>query len=250
MRDTIRRPDPRLDSPIAKGMRQMRVLLAAEACKLEWALVCCRGSSLSLTFREVTDVPLCIDSANPKVLEAGLEAYEGKALINSVNGEQKKMEQVLPLAKAYGAAVIGLTSDDSGIPQDAPKRVDIAAKILENAQKLGVPAEDVIIDPLAMAVSTDDKAALQTLRAFQLIREKFGVNQTLGVSNISFGLPDRSAINVVFLAMAVHNGLTCPIVDPTNWATRKAILIIDLLLSKDEFCMNYITVQRQKFPDL
>lgn len=201
-----------------------------------------------LAVREVTDVPLCIDSALPKALEAGLLAYEGKALVNSVNGEQRKLKDVLPVVKQHGAAVIGLTMDDEGIPKDAQKRLEIARKILEEAQKIGITPEDVVIDPLAMAVSTDQGAALETLKALRLIRDQIGVNQTLGVSNISFGLPERQAINSIFLALAAVSGLTCPIVDPTLWDMRRAVLIADLLLAKDPYCMKFISAFREKHP--
>ena len=196
---------------------------------------------------EVTDVPLCIDSALTEALEAGLESYNGKALVNSVNGEKKKIERVLPIVKAYGAAVIGLTTDDKGIPKEASRRLEIARGIVEAARQEGIPAEDVIIDPLAMAISTDDRSALETLKAIELIRDELGVNQTLGISNISFGLPERHALNAIFLAMAIQNGLTCSIVDPTVWEIRRAGLLSDILMGKDEFCMNYITTYREKF---
>lgn len=198
--------------------------------------------------REVTEVPLCIDSALPRALEAGLQVYEGKALVNSVNGEERKLKEVLPLVKQYGAAVIGLTMDDGGIPKEANKRLEIARKIVEEAQKIGIPANDVVIDPLAMAVSTDQGAALETLKAMRLIRDQIGVNQTLGVSNISFGLPERQAINGIFLPLAAMSGLTCPIVDPTLWEMRRAVLIVDLLLAKDPYCMKFISAFREKYP--
>ena len=201
-----------------------------------------------LAVREVTDVPLCIDSALPKALEAGLQVYEGKALVNSVNGEERKLKDVLPMVKQFGAAVIGLTMDDEGIPRDAQKRLQIARKIVEEAQKEGIPPEDVVIDPLAMAISTDQGAALDTLKALRLIRDHLGVNQTLGVSNISFGLPERHPINAMFLALSAMSGLTCPIIDPTVWEMRRAVLIADLLLAKDEYCMKFISVFREKFP--
>jgi 5-methyltetrahydrofolate--homocysteine methyltransferase len=199
-----------------------------------------------LAVREVTHVPLCIDSALPKVLEAGLQIYDGKALVNSVNGEERKLKEVLPLVKQYGAAVIGLTMDDDGIPKDAEKRLQIARKIIEEARKIGIPPEDVIIDPLAMAMSTNNTAALETLKAFRLIREVLGVNQTMGASNISFGLPERHSINGIFLAMAAIHGVTCPILDPTVWEVRRSVLITDLLLAKDNYCMNFISVYREK----
>jgi 5-methyltetrahydrofolate--homocysteine methyltransferase len=201
-----------------------------------------------LAVREVTEVPLCIDSALPKALEAGLQVYEGKALVNSVNGEERKLKDVLPVVKQYGAAVIGLTMDDDGIPKDAQKRLQIARKIVEEAQKIGIPPEDVVIDPLAMAISTDQGAALETLKTLRLIKDHIGVNQTLGVSNISFGLPERHAINAIFLALAAMSGLTCPIMDPTLWELRRAALITDLLLAKDEYCMKFISLFREKFP--
>ena len=201
-----------------------------------------------LAVREVTEVPLCIDSALPRALEAGLQVYKGKALVNSVNGEERKLKEVLPVVKQYGAAVIGLTMDDDGIPKDAPKRLQIARKIVEEAQKIGIPPEDVIIDPLAMAISTDHTAALETLKAFRLIRDELGVNQTMGASNISFGLPERHPINGIFLAMAAIHGVTCPILDPTVWEIRRSILITDLLLGRDEYCMNFISIYRDKFP--
>ena len=198
--------------------------------------------------REVTQVPLCIDSALPKAIEAGLEVYQGKALVNSVNGEERKLKEVLPIVKQYGAAVIGLTMDDAGIPKKAERRLEIAEAILNAAQKEGIPAEDLVIDPLAMAIGTDHETAVETLKALRLIRDKLGLNQTLGVSNISFGLPERHPINSIFLALAAMNGLTCSIVDPTIWEMRRAALITDLLLGKDEFCMKFISAFRDKFP--
>jgi methanogenic corrinoid protein MtbC1 len=195
-----------------------------------------------MAIQAVIDVPLCIDSASPEALEAGLRVYRGKALVNSVNGEKGKLEMVLPLVRKYGAAVIGLTMDDQGIPKDAEKRLDIARLLLREAEAWSIPREDVIIDPLAMATSADHHAGIETIKALQLIRNELGVNQTLGLSNISFGLPERSSVNAAFLAMAVLSGLTCALVDPTVWEIRKAVLISDMLLGRDEFCMNYISV--------
>jgi 5-methyltetrahydrofolate--homocysteine methyltransferase len=197
---------------------------------------------------EVTGVPLCIDSAHPKALEAGLAAYEGKAMVNSVNGEEAKLKEVLPLVKQYGAVVVGLTMDDGGIPREAERRLDIARKIVEAAVGLGILKEDVVIDPLAMSISTDHLSALETLKAIRLIRDELGVNQTLGASNVSFGLPERHAINGIFLALAVLHGVTCPILDPTVWEVRRAALVTDLLLGRDEFCMKFISAYREKFP--
>ncbi|MCG6880389.1 MAG: dihydropteroate synthase [Deltaproteobacteria bacterium] len=199
-----------------------------------------------LAIQEVTDVPLCIDSALPKALASALGVYKGKALVNSVNGEKHKLEQVLPLVREHNAAVIGLTMDDNGIPKSAEKRLEIARLIVEKAGEIGIPKEDVIIDPLAMAVSADDQSGLETLRALQLIRDELGVNQTLGLSNISFGLPERASINAIFLSMAVLNGLTCPIADPTVWDMAKAVLLSDLLLGRDTYCMHYLAATAKK----
>lgn len=199
--------------------------------------------------QEVTDVPLCLDSALPQALEAGLEVYRGKALVNSVNGEEEKLNRILPLVKAHGAAVIGLTMDSRGIPQRAEDRLEIAKKIVKRAEKMGISREDVVIDPLAMALSADQLTARETLKCMQMIREELGVNLTLGLSNISFGLPDRTAINAAFLGMAVLSGLTCAILDPTVWEMRRAALLGDLLLGQDENCLRYIAVTGRKTRD-
>ncbi|HHX63631.1 MAG TPA: dihydropteroate synthase [Chloroflexi bacterium] len=192
---------------------------------------------------EITDLPLCLDSANAEALRAALEAYEGKALINSVNGEEESLNRVLPLVKEYGAAVIGLTMDDSGIPNDAASRVAIARKIIERAEAMGIPREDVLIDCLALSVCTDSTAARTTLEAIRGVREELDVNLTLGASNVSFGLPDREAINNIFLAMSIAWGVNAPIVNPQS--ATKAILIADLLMGRDEYGMNYVTYYRQ-----
>jgi 5-methyltetrahydrofolate--homocysteine methyltransferase len=196
--------------------------------------------------REVTEVPLCIDSPNPKTLEAGLKVYEGKALVNSVNGEEKSLETILPLVKEYNAAVIGLAMDDDGIPQTAEKRLEIAGKIIERAETLGIPRSDVIIDPLVLAVCTDQQAGRTTLTAVRLIVAEFGVNITMGASNVSHGLPDRPPINAAFLSMAIACGLTCPITNPLSKAVREAILASNLLMGHDEWAMNWMTYYRSK----
>ncbi len=192
------------------------------------------------SLQEIVHVPLCIDSADPRALEAALRIYKGKALINSVNGESEKLEKILPIVKEYGAAVIGLTMDDDGIPKDAEKRLKIAERIVSRAGQMGISSSDIIIDPLAMAVSADYQAGIETLKALQLIRDKLGVNQTLGISNISFGLPERSTINTLYLAMAVLSGLTCVIADPTNWDMKKALLATNMLMGKDDHCLEYL----------
>ena len=186
----------------------------------------------------ITDVPLCIDSGNPDVLKAGLAAAPGKPLVNSVSGEESRLNSVLPLVKDRGAAVIGLTMDDNGIPKTAEERVAVAEKILERAARLGIPAEDVIIDPLVLTVGSDSKAALVTLQTIELLRTNLGVNVNLGASNVSFGLPDRPSVNQAFLAMTIQAGATCAITDPVKLGA--AIRASDLLLGRDDYSMRYI----------
>ena len=191
----------------------------------------------------VTDVPLCLDSGNPQVLAAGLAAAPGKPLVNSVSGEEKRLAGVLPIVKERGAAVIGLTMDDNGIPKTAEERLAVAEKILERAARLGIPPEDVIIDPLVLTVGSDSRAALVTLQTIELLRKNFGVNVNLGASNVSFGLPDRLTVNQAFLALAIQAGVTCSITDPLKLgATVKAA---DLLLGRDDYAMRYIKYFRQ-----
>ena len=186
----------------------------------------------------VVDVPLCLDSANPAVLAAGLAAAPGKPLVNSVSGEEKKLETVLPLVKERGAAVIGLTMDDNGIPRTPEERVAVVEKIIERAARMGIPVEDIIIDPLVLTVGSDSKAALVTLQTVELLRKEFGVNINLGASNVSFGLPDRPTVNQAFLTLAIQLGATCSITDPAKLgATVKAA---DMLLGRDDNSMRYL----------
>jgi len=199
--------------------------------------------------RQVTDVPLCIDTADPQALEAGLKVYDGKALINSVNGEEARLKSVLPLVKEYGAAVIGLCMDDEGIPTTAEGRLAVARKIIERAGKLGISPEDVVIDPLALTLGADHRAGRIALDAIEMIVAEFGVNITMGASNISFGMPDRQAINAAFIAMAIHAGLTCPIVNPLHEEVATAILAADLAMGRDEWGARWIKAYRQRLRD-
>jgi len=194
---------------------------------------------------EITDVPLCIDTANPKALEAALKAYRGKALVNSVNGEEEKLETVLPLIKEYGAAVIGLAMDDDGIPKTVEKRVEITAKIIDRAAKIGIPIEDIVIDTLALSMGAEDQAGKMALDSVEAIVKEFGVNITMGCSNVSFGMPDRESINGTFLAMAIRCGLTCPITNPLLEEVVKSIIAADLCMGRDEFATNWITLYRK-----
>lgn len=188
--------------------------------------------------KAVVDVPLCIDSNEPKILEAGLKAAPGKPLVNSVNGEEKQLAGVLPIVKDRGAAVIGLTIADEGIPPTAELRLAAAGKIIERAVKMGIPIEDIIIDPLVMTVGHDFKAATVTLKTIELIKKEYGVNMSLGASNVSFGLPDRHSVNAAFLSLAIQAGATCSITDPIKLGS--AIRATDLLLGKDANSMRYL----------
>ena len=190
------------------------------------------------SIQENFDVPLCIDSPNPKAIEAALKVADGRCLINSVNGEEKSLDAILPIAKEYGAAVIGLVMDDDGITHDPRKRLSIADKILERAMKIGLKAEDIIIDPLAMAVSADQQACLVTLETIRLVREKLGLNMTEGSSNVSFGLPNREMLNNAFITLSILNGVTCPIANPVK--VTATIRSADILLGKDEMAMRFI----------
>jgi 5-methyltetrahydrofolate--homocysteine methyltransferase len=185
-----------------------------------------------------TDLPLCLDSANPEVLAAGLAAAPGRPLVNSVSGETKKLEAVLPLVKERGAAVIGLTMDDNGIPKTAEERVAVAEKMLERAARLGIPAEDVIIDPLVLTVGSDSKAALVTLQTIELLQKSLGVNVNVGASNVSFGLPERPTVNAAFLTLCIQAGATCAITDPAKLG--QTVKAADLLLGRDENSMRYL----------
>ena len=186
----------------------------------------------------ITDIPLCLDSGNPAVLAAGLAVAPGKPLVNSVSGEEKRLESVLPIVKDRGAAVIGLTMDDKGIPKTAEERVAVAEKIIERAARIGIPIEDIVIDPLVLTVGSDSKAALVTLQTVELLRRNFGVNINLGASNVSFGLPDRPTVNQAFLTLAIQMGATCSITDPAKLgATVKAA---DMLLGRDDSSMYYL----------
>jgi 5-methyltetrahydrofolate--homocysteine methyltransferase len=191
---------------------------------------------------QIVDVPLCLDSSNPAALASGLAACPGKPLVNSVSGEEARLSTVLPLVKDRGAAVIGLILDDSGVPATAIARLAVAEKILERAVRLGIPQEDVIIDPLVMAVGSDSNAGQITLETVRLVREKLGLNINLGASNVSFGMPDRPTINMAFMALTMGVGSSCAITDPSKMTA--VIRATDLLLGRDEYGMRYIKAYR------
>ena len=195
-------------------------------------------SATVLAIREKFNVPLCLDSPNHKAIEAALKVTGEKCLINSVNGEEKSLNAFLPIAKEYGAAIIGLTMDDDGITQNPEKRLAIAEKILDRAVKTGIKEEDVIIDPLAMAVSADPGACVVTLETIRLVHQKLGLNITQGSSNISFGLPNREVLNSAFMSLAILNGVTCPIANPEK--ITAAIRATDLILGRDDYAVRFV----------
>jgi len=196
------------------------------------------------TAMSVSDLPLCVDSANPAAIEAGLRAYRGKALINSVTGERHSLEVILPLVKTYGAAIIGMTQDDGGIPSTAEERLAIARRILDECLRLGIPREDVVIDCACLSAGADPSAPQVTLKTVRLVSEELGLATVLGVSNVSFGLPDRRAINAGFLAMAIGAGLSAAIVDPTVPEILGSIHIADLLAGRDDYAVRYLAYYR------
>ena len=184
------------------------------------------------------DIPLCLDSPNPAAIEAALKVAKGKCLINSVNATEESLRRLLPIAREYGAAIIGLVLDDDGISSDPEKRLRIAAKIIERALRIGIKEEDVIIDPIVMVISTNPNACRITLETIRLIHERLGHNITLGASDISFGLPNRESINNAFMAMAIMYGLTCPIANPEK--ITGLVRAADLILAKDAYAIRFI----------
>lgn len=191
--------------------------------------------------QSITDTPICIDSSIIEALQAGLETYQGKALVNSVTGEDERMDLVLPLIKKHGAAIIALPNDETGIPATAAERMVITEKIVRAVEKHGIPLEDLVIDPLAMTVGADPEAVKITLETIYLIREKWGLNMTLGASNISFGLPYRHALNAAFLPAAMSHGLTSAVMDSRTPLIVESVRAADLLLGLDPWGSNWIT---------
>lgn len=193
---------------------------------------------------DTVNVPICLDSDNPAALEAALKVYKGKPLINSVSGEGDSLKKILPLVKEYGAAVIGLVQDDEGPPKDSERRVSIAHRIVAQAGALGIRHEDIIIDCLAFAIGADTSAGPEVIRVISRVKAELGVNQTLGASNVSFGLPDRDTLNNAFIAMVIGAGVTCLITDAAK--SRPIILAADLLLGRDRFARRYVEAYRQR----
>ena len=190
--------------------------------------------------QSAVSLPLQLDSSNADALEAGLRVYNGKALVNSVNGDQETMERILPIVKKYGAAVVGLTLDKTGLPQTAEQRMEIARRILNRALSYGIPREDVCIDCLTLTVSAQQDQAIETLKAVRAVREELGLQTVLGVSNISFGLPNRPLITLNFLIQAMNSGLTLPIINPNQKETMDAVAAFKVLACQDVQCQKYI----------
>lgn len=194
---------------------------------------------------EATGVPICIDTSNPEALEAALKVCGGRPLINSTTGEEASMSVILPLAKKYGAAVIGLCQDERGIAHEPEQRLEIAQKILERAKSYGLEDSDVVIDPLVLTVAAETKAGMVTLATVRMISEKLGLNMTMGTSNVSFGLPNRYLINNNFLAMAIWCGMTAPVVNPGAKELVETVVAADLVMGKDEYAGRYLKHYRK-----
>jgi 5-methyltetrahydrofolate--homocysteine methyltransferase len=195
--------------------------------------------------QSLTDLPLCIDSSAAPALDAGLANYQGKALVNSVTAEDERLEAILPLVKKYGAAVIALPNDEEEIPEDPGRRAVLAGKIIDVAtRRFGIPIEDIVVDPLAMPVGADTALVIRTLDTIALLRDEFGVNMTLGASNVSFGMPDRHTIGAAFLPMAIANGLTSAIMDARSPQMVRAVKAADLLLDRDPWGAAWIAAYR------
>jgi 5-methyltetrahydrofolate--homocysteine methyltransferase len=195
--------------------------------------------------QELTDLPLVIDSSIVEVLDAGLAAYQGKALVNSVTAEDERLEAILPLVKRYGAAVIGLPNDEEEIPEEPARRVELARKLLHVAtERYKIPVEDIVIDPLAMPVGADTGHPTRTLETIALLKDEFGVNMTLGASNVSFGMPDRHSISAAFLPIAIRCGLTSAIMDARTPQVVRAVKAADLVLGRDEWGASWIAAHR------
>lgn len=194
---------------------------------------------------EVTNNPICIDSANPEAIKAALEVYPYKALINSVNGKEESMEKILPLVKESGSAVVCLTMDEEGIKNDVDARFNVAKKIIERAESLGIKRENLVFDCLVMTASTDTNSGKITLETMRKVVEEFGVSTTFGASNISFGMPDRDLLNIHFLTMGIINGLCAPITDPLIEGLPMALKAADFLAGRDPYGMNFISTYRK-----
>jgi 5-methyltetrahydrofolate--homocysteine methyltransferase len=198
--------------------------------------------------QSLTDLPLSIDSSIVEALEAGLAVYRGKALVNSVTGEDERLERVLPLVKKYGAAVVAISNDETGISMDPDVRFAVAKRIVERAADHGIRREDVVVDPLLMPIGALPQAGRQVWRILGRLRDELGVNSTCGASNVSFGLPNREGINGAFLAMAIASGLTSAITNPITAGVREAVMAADVLMGNDQDAARWIRTHRVEPP--
>jgi 5-methyltetrahydrofolate--homocysteine methyltransferase len=199
--------------------------------------------------QSITDVPLSIDSSIVEALEAGLQAYQGKALLNSVTGEEERLERILPLVKKHGCAVIAISNDDTGISEDPDVRFEVARKIVERAMDHGIPAGDVVVDPLVMPIGAINTAGRQVMHIVRRLREELQVNSTCGASNMSFGLPNREGLNCAFIGMAIASGMTSAITNPLNAELMQAVRGADVVMGHDPECMAWIQAYRKPAPD-
>ena len=201
-------------------------------------------ASVIRLLQSLTDVPLCIDSSMVAALEAGLAVYQGKALLNSVTGEEERLEQVLPLVKKYGCAVVAISNDDSGISENPDQRFEVARKIVERAGDFGIPASDVVVDPLVMPIGAIGTAGLQVMHLVRRLREELKVNTTCGASNLSFGLPNRNGLNTSFITMAIGAGMTSAITNPLHADLMQAVRGADVVMGNDPECSAWIGAYR------
>jgi 5-methyltetrahydrofolate--homocysteine methyltransferase len=227
---------------VAGGAMMLDVNMGAPLC--DEAALMTRAVGL---IQSQSDLPLCLDSSIVEVLEAGLTAYQGKALVNSVTAEDDRMAAILPLVARHGAAVIALPNDDKEIPQEPARRLELARKIADVATgQYGMAIEDLVFDPLAMPVGADTTLVLRTLETIELLRDHLGVNMTLGASNVSFGMPERAAIGAAFLPMAIAAGLTSAIMDARSPQLVQSVKAADLLANRDPWGANWIAAHRAR----
>ena len=199
--------------------------------------------------QSLTDVPLSIDSSIVAALEAGLEVYQGKALLNSVTGEEERLDVVLPLVKKYSCAVIAISNDETGISEDPDVRFAVAKKIVERAADYGIPYSDIVVDPLVMPIGAVNSAGKQVMSLVRRLQEELKVNTTCGASNVSFGLPNRNGVNAVFLTMAIASGLTSAITNPLHNPVMQAVMGADIMMGNDPNCTNWIKKFRVHSPE-
>jgi len=194
--------------------------------------------------QSITDLPLAIDSSIVAALEAGLSVYKGKALVNSVTGEEDRLETVLPLVKKHGAAVVAISNDETGISEDPDVRFEVAKKIVERASDYGIPSADIVVDPLVMPIGAINQAGVQVFRLLNRLRDELKVNTTCGASNVSFGLPNRNGLNGTFLSMAMGAGMTSAITNPCHDEVMQSVMAGDVMAGHDPDCQRWISKYR------